>query len=101
MKLSLNIINTSNNKMENYLIAFAIATITPSLIVKGCETVLSGSWYLGKRIVYGKPKSDTELIQQKIEQMEKEFQEKMLEIQNREKNIDLKLDQIIQQQYHH
>ncbi len=85
--------------MENYLIAAVIATVAPGLVIKGCTAVVSGGWYIGNRIVYGKQPSEQQKTQSKIEELEKLFEEKMLEISNREKNIDMKLDKLLKQNY--
>lgn len=85
--------------MENYLIAAAIATLAPSLVIKGITASVSGVWYLGNRVVYGKQKSKEQQLEEKIEEMEKIFEQRLLEISNREKNIDFKLDQLLKQNY--
>ena len=85
--------------MENYLIAAAIATLAPSLVIKGITASVSGVWYLGNRAVYGKQKSGEETVQEKIDELEKKFDERLLEISNREKNIDFKLDKLLKQEY--
>ena len=46
--------------MENYLIAAAIATLAPGLVIKGITAGVSGVWYIGNRAVYGKQKSKDE-----------------------------------------
>ena len=85
--------------MENYLIAAAVATLAPGLVIKGCTALISGTWYVGNRLAYGKQKSVQEKLDQRLEEMEKNFEEKMLEISNREKNIDMKLDKLLKQNY--
>lgn len=85
--------------MENYLIAAAIATLAPSLVIKGITASVSGVWYIGKRAVYGTQKTPEEVTAAKLEELEKQFNERLLEISNREKNIDFKLDQLLKQNY--
>ena len=85
--------------MENYLIAAAIATLAPSLVIKGITASVSGAWYLGNRVVYGKQKSGEETVQEKLDELEKRFDERLLEISNREKNIDFKLDKLLKKEY--
>lgn len=85
--------------MENYLIAAAIATLAPSLVIKGCTALISGTYYVGNRLVYGKQKTTQERLDEKIEELEKKFEERMIEISNREKTIDMKLDQLLKNNY--
>lgn len=85
--------------MENYIIAAAIATLAPGLVIKGITASLSGAWYLTNRAVYGKQKTQDQLALEKIEELEKIFEERMLEISNREKNIDFKLDKLLKRDY--
>ena len=89
--------------MENYIIAAAIATIAPGLVVKACGAVMSGGWYLGNRLVYGKSKSQEEIqmdiVSQIKKDMEERFEERIIDIQNRERNIELKLEKILKLNY--
>lgn len=85
--------------MENYLIAAAIATLAPGLVIKGVTAGISGAWYITNRAVYGKQKTQEQITAEKLEELEKMFEEKMLEISNREKNIDFKLDQLLKRNY--
>lgn len=78
--------------MENYLIAAAVATIAPSLLVKGFFMTLSGGWSLGKRAIYGKEKTESDIIL--------ELKEKIELLNERERKIDLKLDQILKHNYY-
>ena len=85
--------------MENYLIAAAVATLAPSLVIKGCTALVSGTLYVGNRLVYGKQKSVQQKLDERLEEMEKKFEERMLEISNRERNIDMKLDKLLKSNY--
>ena len=85
--------------MENYLIAAAIATLAPGLVIKGITAGVSSVWYLGNRAVYGKQKTKEEETIDKMDKLEKLFEERLLEISNREKNIDVKLDALLKQNY--
>jgi predicted NBD/HSP70 family sugar kinase len=85
--------------MEQYILAAAIATLAPGLIIKGITAGVSGAWYLTNRAVYGKQKSQQEQVQEKIQELEKKFEERLLEISNNERNINLKLDKLLKQDY--
>lgn len=85
--------------MENYLIAAAIASLAPSLVIKGCSTLFNGVWYVGNSAIYGRQKSEQELTQELIIEMEKKFEQQMIDISNRERNIDMKLDKLLKQNY--
>lgn len=90
--------------MENYVFAVVIATIGPGLFMKSCNTLMEGVWYAGKRMIYGRQKTTQEVVQEifqkQLEKMEKNFEERILEISNHEKNIDMKLDKILKINYY-
>lgn len=85
--------------MENYLLALAVATVAPGLVVSGVTAGLSGIWYLSNRAIFGKKKTEHEESLERLDRLEKEFEERMLEMSNREKNIDFKLDQLLKRDY--
>jgi hypothetical protein len=85
--------------MENYIIAAAIATVAPGLLIKGITAGLSGVWHIGNRVIYGKQLTREQHLEERIGELEKVFEERLLEISNREKNIDFKLDQLLQHNY--
>ena len=86
--------------MENYLIAAAVVTLAPGLVIKGCTAVLSGGWYIGNRLVYGKSKSHDEIQMEKLKnEIEDRFEERIIDIQNREKNIELQLEKLLKLNY--
>ena len=93
--------------MEQYIIAAAIATVAPGLLIKGITAGVSGAWYLTNRVVYGKQKSDKELLKDELKEVlrealeesemkyERKLEERLLEIRNNERNINFKLDQVL------
>ncbi len=85
--------------MENYLLAAAIATIAPGLLVKGCSAIISGSINIGSRMVYGKQKTTEELQLEELQRLNQKLEEKLTEINNRERNIDVKLEALLKHNY--
>lgn len=85
--------------MENYILAAALATVAPGLIVKGCSAIIGASWNLGNRIVYGKQRTEQQITLEKVEELEKKLNQAMAEINDKEQKIDLKLDQILKINY--
>ena len=85
--------------MENYLLAAALATVAPGLLIKGCTALIGASWNVTSRMVYGKQRTEQEITLQEVKQLKKDFEEKMAEIKDREQKIDLKLDQILKLNY--
>jgi hypothetical protein len=90
--------------MENYLLAAALATVAPGLLLKGCSMILQGTYTLGHRAVYGKQKTEQEITLEEVKELKRKFEEKLEkkleEINDREMRIDLKLEELLKVNYY-